>query len=990
MKQSFPLCLIFSISMLLSVAASAQSVPVFRAQPTPWADSVIARMDLDAKIGQLFMVAAYSNRGPAHQKELEELVEKYKIGGLIFFQGGPVRQAKMTNHLQSLADIPLLIGMDAEWGLAMRLDSTLKFPRQMVLGALSNDSLIYAMGAEIARQGRRLGVHVNFAPVVDINNNPANPVIGSRSFGEDREMVTRKSAAYIRGMQDHQMLANAKHFPGHGDTDVDSHYALPRIKHSRERMESIEMYPYRYLIPQGLGSIMVAHLSIPALDSTPGLPSTLSSKIVDELLTDQFGFEGLIFTDALNMKGVADYLAPGKVDLAALQAGNDVLLFAEDVPVAARMIKEALAEGTYSEEQLNRSVYKILAAKEWTGAYRATPIEIKNLIADLNTPEGKFLNQKIAEGAITLLQNKKDILPLKKLDERKIAVVTVGGKGEPFVNHLSRYCTFEVFPSVAAPSAQQAAAIANQIAAHNTVIVYIDRTNHNPSRNFGLSQSAVHLAESLAKNKEVILVHMGSPYALEKLSDPERFAAIVIGYQDEPDLARAAAGALMGTTPITGTLPVSIGSDFPVHYGMKIAEAVRLHYTSPLEFGYPADAFALVDSIAFDGMAKRAYPGAQILVAKNGHVIYDKTFGSHTYDEQNEVKPTDLYDLASITKIAATTISLMRLDDLGKFDLDAPLHHYLPELDSLGPYFSLQPRRMLAHVAGLKPWVPFFNSTMSKGRLRADIYSSEASAAYPVAVAHKMFATKFIADSIMAQLLATPLLDSHEYKYSDLGYFFLRNVIERITHTRIDTFTTQTFYAPLGLTTMGYLPLDRFPLDRLTPTEYDRSFRNQLVHGYVHDPAAAMLGGLGGHAGLFSNARDLAVLMQMLINQGTYGGERYLSKRVIEEYTRCQFCKDENDKNRRGAGFDKPVMPPGPGPTCKCVTFDSFGHSGFTGTLVWADPVENIVFVFLSNRVYPTAENNRLARMNIRTNIQTEIYRVLAPENIRDTADLGN
>ncbi len=613
----------------------------------------------------------------------------------------------------------------------------------------------------------------------------------------------------------------------------------------------------------------------------------------------------------------------------------------------------------------------------------------KGLYKDLNTPKSDFINQKIAEGAITLLQNKKDVLPLKNLDERKIALLTVGDKAEPFRNRLAKYCDFQTFTVSSSPSPAESKAVIDKMADHNTVIVYIDRTHNNPKKNFGLTDAAIRLAETLGVEKEVILVHMGSPYALARLEHPDRFAAIVLGYQDEPELGRAAAGAIMGATPITGRLPVSIGTLFPAHTGLQIAEAVRLHYTSPMEFGYSPDAFALVDSIAFDGMAKRAYPGAQILVVKDGQVIYDKTFGSHTYDDQSPVRQTDIYDLASITKIAATTISLMRLDDEGKFDLDAPLHIYFPEIDSISPYYNMQPRRMLAHVAGLKSWIPFYTKTLVKGQPRWDLYSKTESDRYPIPVAPMMYATKHIADSMMTELLASPLLEKHEYKYSDLGYYFLRGVIERVTHTRIDSFATQTFYRPLGLQTMGYLPLDRFPLDRTVPTEYDTKFRNQLIHGYVHDPGAAMLGGLGGHAGLFSNAEDLAVLMQMLLNKGTYGGERYLSKRVIDEYTRCQYCKDENDKNRRGAGFDKPVIPPGPGPTCKCVSFDSFGHSGFTGTLVWADPVENIIFVFLSNRVYPTAENNKLAKMNIRTNIQKEIYRVLAPENIRDTADVG-
>ncbi|MCZ4409924.1 serine hydrolase [Cryomorphaceae bacterium 1068] len=966
----------------IAFALSAKAQPIFDKSETPWADSLLATLSVEEKIGQLFMVAAYSNRDAKHEKELLELVERYKIGGLIFFQGGPVRETKMYNRLQSAAEIPLLIGMDAEWGLGMRLDSTISFPRQMTLGAIRNDSLIYAMGKEIARQSRRIGIHVNFAPVVDVNNNPNNPVINNRSFGEDKENVERKGLAYMHGMQDNGVLANAKHFPGHGDTDTDSHYNLPVIKHDMNRLRSVELYPYSKMFKEGLGSIMVAHLSIPSLDSTPNRASTLSPNVVTGLLQEEMGFDGLIFTDALNMKGVSKFYDPGEVDLLAAKAGNDVLLFAEDVPKALDKIRDAIADGSYSEADLNRSVAKILKAKEWAGIHRGEVVSESNIFEDLNTPEADFLKQKLSDAAMTLVQNKNGILPLGDLDSRTISVVTIGGDGQIFKNRLAKYTDFKSVETVTSPEPVEALRVRDFALKSNTVIINVEGTSNSPSKNFGLSGDAINLIETIAAEREVILVFMGNPYALAKLNHPERLKAILVGYQDDAHLNRAAAEAIMGAIPVTGKLPVSVGEYFKVKEGIELAEATRLHYTSPMEFGLSPEAFAKIDSIAMDGIQKRAYPGAQILIAKKGKVIFNQNYGFHTYDDQTPVRSTDLYDLASITKIVASTISLMKLDDLGKFDLDAPLSNYFPEIRADSPYYTMQPRRMLAHVAGLKAWIPFYVETMNEGEPKWDVYSKSESALYSREVARQMYINNVVSDSLMFRILASPLRPNRDYKYSDLGYYFMREIVKRQSGLRLDSFAASNFYEPMGLQTMGYQPLERFPKERIVPTEYDTYFRGQLVHGYVHDPGAAMQGGVGGHAGVFSNAEDLAAIMQMLINKGEYGGERFLSEAVVSEYTRCQFCDSELDEERRGAGFDKPVIPDGPGPTCKCVSFDSFGHSGFTGTIAWADPVEDIVYVFLSNRVYPSAENKKLARMDIRTNIQEEIYRVLSEEKI--------
>ncbi len=941
-------------------------------------DSVLGSMSIEERIGQLFMVAAYSNKDVKHEQALSKLVEEQHIGGLIFFQGGPMRQAHLCNRLQQKAKVPLLIGIDGEWGLSMRLDSTMRFPYQMALGAVQNDSLVYAMGAEIARQSRRLGIHVNFAPVADVNNNPRNPVINYRSFGEDKEVVARRSIAYMRGMQDNGVLANAKHFPGHGDTDTDSHHALPLIRHSRERIDEVELYPFRQMMEWGLASVMVAHLNIPALDDSPNLASTLSPRIVNDLLIEEMGFQGLIFTDALNMKGVSKYFKPGEVDLMALLAGNDVLLFPEDVPKAANMILQAIEDGRLSEERLNRSVRKILQSKAWAGLHREHLVPVRRLIEDLNTPHAMHLKRKLSEAAITVLKNDGNLLPLKSLDGSGITVLSIGGPGQTFKNTLSAYCKFDKLTCSSAPGLAEGKKIRDAIPAGSRVVICIEGTNNYPGRNFGLSQEAITLIEHLASNHPTALVHLGNPYALARLSKVELIETIVVAYQDDSYMARAAAEVLGGALPARGKLPVAIGSHFAAGAGIEEQGLGRLYRGSPLDMGLRPEIFRKVDSIAIDGIQKKAYPGCQILLAKDGKVIYEKAFGFHTYEDDRPVRLDDLYDLASITKIAASTISLMHLQDRGRFSLDARLGEYFPEISSDHPYASIPLRRMMAHQAGLKAWIPFYKSTLVKGQPRWDAYAASQGGDYQLQLARGMYIHQAISDSLIPRILDTPLNVKKDYKYSDLGYFFVKEIVGRQGEQPLERYVSDHFYKPLGLQQMGYLPLERIDPERITPTEYDKDFRKQVLRGYVHDPGAAMQGGVGGHAGLFSNAYDLAVLMQMLLNKGEYGGRRYLSEAVVEEYVKCQFCKDERDENRRGAGFDKPVIPDGPGPTCKCVDFQSFGHTGFTGTIAWADPVENIVFVFLSNRVYPTAENNRLAKLNIRTKIQEEFYKALS------------
>lgn len=973
MRKKSIVFILFSVAVFAGFIPVKEQDPPFYMKDTRWADSVFASLSPDERIAQLFMVAAYSNKDKKHMEDIRELVTKYKIGGLIFFQGGPVRQAVLTNCYQSCAKVPLFIAIDAEWGLAMRLDSTTKFPRQMTLGAIQNEQLIYDMGAEIARQCKRMGMQINFAPVVDINNNPLNPVISNRSFGENKLNVTRKALMYMKGMQDNGVLANAKHFPGHGDTDSDSHKTLPTVKSSRQRLDTLELYPFKELFAQGLGSIMVAHLSIPALDTTRNQASTLTKRIVTGLLKDTLGFKGLVFTDALNMKGVSKFYKPGEVEAKALLAGNDVLLFAEDVPTAITEIKKAIERGEITQEEIDKRCMKILLAKQWSGLDHYKKIKLKNLYEELNTPQAELLNRKLTEASLTLLQNKNNILPLQHLDTLHIASVSLGYKQlNLFQQTLGNYSPLIHYGVDKDAKQPVFDSILTQLKNYNTVIVHLNNTNNKPDKDFGVTAQEKSFLKTLMKQNRVILNISANPYILGKLDSLELAEALIMSYEDNDYSMSYAAQLVFGGVGASGKLPVSVGN-YKLGTGISTT-AIRFKYTIPEEVGADSRLLVKIDSIAMYGVKEKVYPGCQIMVVKKGNVIYQRSFGYHTYENKIKVKNDDLYDIASITKIAASTASLMKLKDEKKIKLDEQLCYYLPQLEGSNKQHIVL-REMLTHQAGLRDWIPFWNRTINKdGTYKEGIYNKTKNDLYSLQVAKDLYINKNYTDTIYKRIIESPIKDPGKYLYSDLGYYFLKQIIEKQTGMPENEYVQKTFYAPLGLSTMGYRPLDRFDADRIVPTEFDAKFRKQLVHGYVHDQGAAMLGGVGGHAGLFSNANDLAIMMQMFMNKGEYGGQRYIDTSTVSEFTKCQYCTD----NRRALGFDKPeTNPEKASPVCGCVSYLSFGHAGFTGTLAWADPASDLIFIFLSNRVYPDADDNKLAKSGIRTKIQEIIYEVV-------------
>lgn len=973
---------IIFLSVLLIITSSAfvepvfldskpkNTLPDFVVQPSQWADSLINTLTLEQKIGQLLMVAAYSNQNQEHVAKIEQLITEHQIGGLIFMQGGPLRQAKLYNQYQQKSNIPLLISIDGEWGLAMRLDSTVKYPWQMTLGAIQDNQLIYTMGKHIGEQCQRLGIQVNFAPVVDINVNPKNPIINARSFGEQKENVAQKGIAYMEGMQSVNVMANAKHFPGHGDTDKDSHKALPIINHNKQRMDSVELHPFKELINNRLASMMVAHLDIPAYAEETGTATTLSKNVVTHLLKDTLGFKGLIFTDALNMKGVSSLYPPGIVDVKALLAGNDVLLFSEDVPTAIAEIKKAVLNGEISEEEITARCLKVLKAKAWTGLHLTNQVSTNHLYEELNKTKYEAHNQQLFHAALTVLKNEKQVLPISVLDTLSIAALSIGNEGENvFQQTLQLYGNIDVHETDMITQSN-ATTFLEQLSKKETVMVSIHKSDKHPWKKYDIDAATKKFVEELAQKTNVILTVFANPYSLIDFPEAEKCAGLIMAYQNNPYAQSGAAQLIFGGIGANGKLPVSVSENMPVGSGIDVAPIGRLSYGFPEEVGINAADLFLIDSIAVSGIKEQAYPGCQVFVAKNNKVIYHKAFGYHTYDNKIPTSVNSIYDVASVTKIAASLLALMQLQDENKLSLDLNLCDYLPDLipDS-SEYGNLNLREILAHQSGLQAWVPFYIKTMRKGELDPVIYSKDSSEYYPYRVAENIYINQEYPNYIFQRILKGPI-KTKEYRYSDLGYYFMMKIIENQAQKSLSDYV-DSVYAQLGMTTAGYLPRRNFSLDRIVPTEYDKVYRKQLIHGDVHDPGSAMMGGVGGHAGVFSNANDMGKLMQMYLNKGVYGGKRYISESTLDEYIQCQFC-DESD-NRRAAGFDKPVMEGG-GPTCNCVSFDSFGHSGFTGTLVWADPVEQVVYVFMSNRIHPDAENKKLLKMNIRTDIQQVIY----------------
>ncbi len=962
------LLLFFALGSLFAQRTDPLISSDFEAQKQ-WVDSIYQNLSLDEKIGQLFMVMVFSEHDSLRLSSIINDIKKHAVGGVIFSRGTPLKQARLTNHLQAQAKVPLLIGIDGEWGLAMRLQQTQAFPFNMTLGAIQQDSLLYRLGQQMGLNAKRLGVHINFAPVLDINTNPKNPIIGSRSFGETKEIVTNKALMVMKGMQNVGLLTSGKHFPGHGDTSTDSHKTLPTVRFSKKRLKNTELYPYKKLISEGMTGVMVAHLEVPALEPHKGVPSSMSDKVVSKLLKNELGFEGLVITDALNMQGALSDGSGRSPDLTAFLAGSDLLLIPNNLEAAVGALKTAYLSGEISEDRLAYSVKKILKAKHKVGLHKNKMVNTKQLQSDLNSEKGRMLFRELTEKSMIVLKNDQELIPIKALQNHKIAYVSMGAEqGDTFYDMLQHYTQVDYV------SASTSLMYKKALTSYNTVVVGIHQSDENPWKSYKLSTLELEHLRQMAKEKNVILCLFAKPYALSEIDFMNEIETVLVAHQNNEVSQQTAAQVLFGGLGASGRLPVTAHSRFPVGSGLNIKPLDRLSYGHPLQVGLDPIKLNKVDSLVQTAVDSLMTPGVQLLIARHGKVVVHKMFGKPTYESKNNVEWNQLYDLASMTKILASLPLFMKLYEKHPRLLDSPLSKWLPRLKGTNKA-ALTAKEILSHYGKLTPWIPFYLETIDSitHQPLPALYRSDASLEFPIKVADQLYLHKSYIDSIETKIDESNLLDKLEYRYSDLAFYLIKDIVETHEKVPIEKLFQQNFTASMGAQFTTFNPLIKFSKSQIIPSENDTYFRHQTLQGYVHDMGAAMLGGVAGHAGLFANANDVAKFMQLFLQKGHYGGKRYFSDTTFDTFNKCYYC---DQGNRRGVGLDKPQLEE-EGPTCGCVSMDSYGHSGFTGTYTWADPETDLIYVFLSNRTYPTMENNKLIETNLRTKIQGLIYNAL-------------
>ncbi|WP_106830479.1 glycoside hydrolase family 3 N-terminal domain-containing protein [Parabacteroides pacaensis] len=985
------------ISLILCILATqvqAQITPILydkadKAKMNRWVDSVYNRLSDDERLGQLFMVIANPKSDVANMKRLIKYVDELKLGGILFHKGDPVTQADVTNRLQQISKVPLLVALDGEWGLSMRLSNTTRFPKNMMLGAIENDSLLYAYGQEVGRQCREMGIHINFAPALDVNSNTENPVIGLRSFGEDPDAVAEKGIAYAAGLESQGIISVAKHFPGHGDTAEDSHYTLPTVHQARSRLDSVELFPFKKYIQSGFAGIMTAHLKVPALDKSKE-PTSLSSKIVTQLLQKELGFTGLCFTDALAMKGAS----PRKEDnpsLKALLAGNDILLAPATPFSDFGAIKAMISEGKVDKKIIEDRCRKVLQYKYIAGLANYKPVRLAGLSARLNSSHANWLNQKLNAEAVTLLKNEADILPFKQLDKNKIAVLSLGEAADcDFQKTIACYDSVAGFHLSRQATAREIAKVYTALEKYDIIICGIHSVRIPESASL----------RKLITRKQVIYAFFTSPYFTKEYKASLRNAkAVLMAYENTPAAQQYAAQLLFGGIAAKGKLPVSIPTLYYAGTGI-FTEKTRLGYFEPEEVEINPMRLSEIDTIVTDGLKNKAYPGCQVLVAKDGMIIYNKAFGSYDYSGKQDVTVQSVYDLASSSKAAGTLLAVMKAYDEKKFTLNSKISEFIPQLKK-SDKADLRIKELLYHQSGVIPTINFYMNAIDKDSYKGSLYSGKRTPTYSVQfdartyvrpdfaflpelvsfipkegyteeVARNIYLNPTFKDTIIQEIKKSKLRNRGRYKYSCVNFIMLKLMVENQMKQRMDHLLYDNFYSRLGATTTRYTPVRYMDSLLIVPTEQDNFLRKQTLRGYVHDEAAAFQGGVSGNAGLFSNANDLAKVLQMYLNAGSYGGEEYLSAATTRLFT-----QSKSPTCRRGLGFDKPD---GGGIVPLCT----YGHTGYTGTCFWVDPSHNLIYIFLSNRVHPNRSNNKLMSMEIRSRIQEAIYKSFNSKTRKD------
>jgi beta-N-acetylhexosaminidase len=971
--------LFFTVCLFLSAHSSTEFSkddlkpvsPTYEQKQTAWVEKILSEMTLEEKVGQLFMIAVYSNRNEADYRLVESQIQKYHLGGVAFFQGNALKQAELTNRYQAAANIPLLVGLDGEWGLGMRLNNTISFPKAITIGAAKDIELAERIGEEIANQCKRIGVHFNFAPVADINSNPKNPVINYRSFGESVQNVSELSRAFARGHRKAKVMASAKHFPGHGDTHVDSHYALPVLNHSLQHINEVESAPFKAMIDDSVASVMIGHLNVPALD--PGVPSSVSEKIIKGYLQQQLGFKGLVISDALNMRGLLKSFPVGEAEVRAFKAGNDMLLQTLNIDKAYNAVLTACIEGRITEAELDESVRKILQSKYWVGLNEYKPVNLRNIQDDINNENSKELKQLVYNKAVTVTRDEFGLIPIKGLATVEMASIAVGGdEGNLFQSTLELYGNVKPYLVHDKPSkVSQWKPIVDEAVKSDLVIVSIHKIRHSEKLDYGITEETLNLLRDVQKRSRLIVCVFGNPYSLKFFDE---FETVICGFEDEEEAQMASSNVLFGVNSAHGKVPVNtLSSDGKLDYGYEVESIQRLGFSLPSEVGMDGNKLEEIRRIAQSAINAEEFPGCQVLVARKGKVVFYEGFGNLKYAYGEPVTRHTIYDLASVTKVASTIQAMMMLYDQKRIDINLPISFYLPELKNTNKN-KITIKEILLHQASLKAFVPFYESTKngSSGLNPAYFASNAAPSGYPK-IADNLFINPALKDSVFSWIESSSLIApvGSKYVYSDLGLLLLQRLVEKVSGRNLDAYVGVNIYEPMGLNKMMYNVFERMPKDLIAPTEMSGDFRKANIQGTVHDPNAALMGGIAGHAGLFSNAWDLAKLMQMNLNGGSYDDLSFFSKQTIDFFT-----KSSSKISHRGLGWNKPSGP-GDGTVSQYASDKTYGHTGFTGTCVWVDPEEDLVFVFLSNRVYPSAANQKIIRNKTRQKLHDVAYKAL-------------
>lgn len=920
-------------------------VKIFSVDDDPWVVQLMEKMTVEEKIGQLIFPYAsarnFSKEGKEYER-LKELVQKYKVGGFCLFRGAVEEQVNLINELQSLSAIPLLFSADFENGVTQRIPGGTAFPTMMALGAADDVRLTRRMAEIIAGEAKALGIHQNYAPVSDVNNNPLNPIINTRSFGEDPLLVTRLSDAYIYGLQKGGIIATAKHFPGHGNTNIDSHSSLPVLDLSKKELKAVELKPFSSNIKHGVISVMVGHLGIKSYDKEILYPASLSKNIITGLLRNELKFTGLVVTDALNMYSITKNYSPGEAAVLAFEAGNDCLLFPESDIDTYSALLEAFNSGRISIGRIDQSVKKILIAKRWSGLDKYTPIDLGITKKNIGRAEYHFLARTIAEKSITLVKNNGNIIPVAPAPDKKIFHIALNdneniGTSQKFSSYLTD--RIESIKSFYVPSnydKKNTPLLLDSLKDAGQILLSVYIRIKDGKGNLNLSSAQDELIKAVIDlKKPVVLLSHGNPYFLSGYPEVD---AYICSYGDNTPSERALAQALFGEQEISGKLPVSIpNTGYVSGTSLNIQKSILTHSPQSLKSSQLKQLKKL-DQIFKTAIADTAFPGAVLLVVKDGKIVHEKAYGNFTYDKKSpKMEVNTIFDLASVTKVIATTTAAMICVHRGLINLEDKVSKYIPKFASHGKD-EVRIKNLLLHNSGLPSFKPF----------------------------HKKYST---ANQVINNIYSTSLEYTTGTKtvYSDLGMITMGKVIEAVSGKSLDKFCNDEIFIPLGMKNTFFNP-PKSLVGRIAPTEIDNYWRMRPLQGEVHDEAASLLNGVSGHAGLFSTANDLAVLLQMLLQKGFYQGRQLISKTTVD-----MFTKQYSDKSNRGLGWG--IKTDNSTSAGSLFSTGSYGHTGYTGTSVWTDPLKNIIVVLLTNRVYPTRENNNLSKYRYR--IHDEVYRIL-------------